>query len=368
MRRSPEPVATATPAATVPAAAPVAVAGPDIPVLYDGGAETWIQPAADAFNQQHGGAKITLTKMPSRAGRDHILYDKKDVHPVVWNPGDIYWIDKLKMDAANPSLPSKSGATAGDPTPLLHTYIVLLMSDARAKVFTTAMAQPEYQGKTWGLLRTLATKGWGAVGGPAEWGKLKLGQTDPTASNSAMTALTLMFGEWEAAHPGKDFNDKDFLAMMGDIEGAVGTPAPATSALLEAIGSGNADVAIVYESDALRALQGGAKGLHVVYPSPTDAVTVPAVVVQGAWVTPDRAKLGQAFVDYLASDDVQAKALQSGYRPASEAQAGKTTEAMGAFQAVGIEPNPKAAPDADTKTKEGLIFNWNQWHKAHGGG
>jgi ABC-type sulfate transport system substrate-binding protein len=221
------------------------------------------------------------------------------------------------------------------------------------------------------LLRTLATKGWGEVGGPASWGKLKLAQTDPTRSNSAMTALTLMYQEWAAANPGKSINDKGFLAMMGDIEGSAHAFAPATSELIKSFGTshGTEDIAIVYESDAIRAIQGGAKGLTIVYPSPTAQVTVPAAVVQGAWVTDAEGKLGQEFVDYLVTDDVQAKALAAGYRPVNASLEGKTDEAMAALKGSGVAATPHAtAAEADTKTKEGLIFNWDQWNKKRGGG
>ena len=253
----------------------------EILMLFDGGTKEWIEPAAAEFNKKNDGKiKIVLTKMGSREGRDQILYDKDKVHPVLWSPADIYWVDKIKRDAADASLPSKSGATTGDAKPLLKTYLTLLMPEEKAKVFDAAMQKTEYAGKTWKLMHDLATKGWTAAGGPADWGKLKLAQTDPTKSNSAMAGLTLMYQEFARANPGKSINDKDFLTLMGDVEGSVASFAPATSDLIQSFVSdpGKADMAIVYESDAIRAVETGAKGMRVIYPSPTIAITVPATV------------------------------------------------------------------------------------------
>jgi hypothetical protein len=41
----------------------------------------------------------------------------------------------------------------------------------------------------------------------------------------------------------------------------------------------------------------------------------------------------------------------------------KVTEMVTAKQGVGVVATPKVADPADTKTREGLIFNWDQWHK-----
>ena len=367
------PVAVTTPAARPRNAAPVAVAavgGNDILMLFDGGTKEWVEPAAAEFNKVNDGKiKIVLTQMGSREGRDHILYDKDKVHPVVWSPGDMYWMDKIKRDAADAAIPSKSGATTGEAKPLLKTYLTLLMPEAKARIFEAAMQKPEYAGKTWALMHDLATKGWIAAGGPADWGKLKLAQTDPTKSNSGMAALTLMYQEWAKINPRKSVNDKTFLAMMGDVEGTVTSFAPATSDLIQRFVSepGKSDIAIVYESDAIRAIGSGAKGMKIVYPAPTVTVTVPAAVVEGAWVTADQGKMGQAFVDYLATDAVQEQAMMAGYRPANASLAAKVTETFGAKTSEGVAAAPLTGEEADTKTKEGLIFNWNEWFKKKGG-
>jgi ABC-type Fe3+ transport system substrate-binding protein len=309
--------------------------------------------------------KIVLATMGSREGRDHVLYNKEKVHPAVWSPGDIYWIGKLQSDANDPAVTAKSGASVNDPKRLLNTYVVFLMPEDKAKLFEAASAKPEYAGKSWKLIHELATKGWSSIGGSADAGKLKLAQTDPTKSNSGMSALILMYQEWVKDNPGKSINDKGFLQWMGEIQSAVAEFPAATSKQIETFVSnpGSADTAIVYESDAVRAIDNGAQGMRIVYPSPTVAITVPASVVKAEWVSPEQEALGAKFVDYLMTDAVQEQAIKAGYRPANPTLSAKVTEMVTAKQGVGVVATPKVADPADTKTREGLIFNWDQWHK-----
>jgi ABC-type Fe3+ transport system substrate-binding protein len=362
-----------TPAATP---APVIAADrkpADVLMLYEGGAKGWLEPAADDFNKQHQGqGRILLTPLGSRDSRDQILYDKQQIHPVVWTPADSYWVDKLQMDAANPNLPSKSGATVYGGKPLLETTLVLLMQEDRAKVFEAAMQKPEYKGHTWKLLQDIATNGWASVGGSADWGKLKWIQSSPTESNSAMTALALMYKEYARYHPGKDINSPDFQKEMTDIEGQVNTLTATTSESLKELEDNPSkyDMAVVYESDAARALDAGAKGLHVVYPVPTAHIVLPAAIVKASWVSDKQAQLGQAFIAYLLRDDVQERALKQGYRLVNSSLQAKEDAAYSTpeRQASGLvgEPNTQDS-DTDTKTKEGLIYNWDQWHQKQGG-
>ena len=84
-------------------------------------------------------------------------------------------------------------------------------------------------------------------------------------------------------------------------------------------------------------------------------------------MTEEQSRKGQAFVDYLATDEVQAKAMTAGYRPSSATLTNKVTEIFAARSAMGVTAAPRTGDPADTRTKEGLIFNWNEWFKRRGG-
>lgn len=377
------PVASPTPvAAASVAAAPVTEATPaplaavlaerkadDVLMLYERGAAGWIEPAADEFNKTQEKGRIVLTSLGSREGRDHILYDKEKVQPVLWNPGDIYWVDKLQADAANANLPAKSGATVDEGKALLKTNVVLIMKADRAKAFEAAMQKPQYRGKTWSLLRTAAEKGWSAIGGPAGAGNLKLAHSNPALSNSGMMTLALMYAEFQRNNPGKDFNSAEFKAAMSALESSAGgTFADTTADVMEAVRSDKADVAVVYEADAVRALENGdAAGFRIVYPSPTAEVILPAAIVEGKWVSEHQKKLASTFVDYLLSAPVQEQAIERGYRPAIPTLASDVDAFYDASvrKDAGMQRNPDAkGAEVDSKAKEALIFNWVTWYKA----
>jgi Ca-activated chloride channel homolog len=217
------------------------------------------------------------------------------------------------------------------------------------------------------LLADIATKGWSAVGGQAEWGKLKLAQSNPALSNSGMMALTLMFQEYKATHGGGagQVNIKGFMERMAAIEGATGGKfADTTSKVID--DAANHDVAIIYESDAVQEIGKGLSGVRIVYPSPTATAVLPAAVVEGTWVNDTQKELGDAFVDYLLSPAVQEKAIAMGYRPAIESLSEKVDEfySADARASKGMKRNPELRKTfEDSRVKEGLIFNWTNWYK-----
>jgi ABC-type sulfate transport system substrate-binding protein len=126
-------------------------------------------------------------------------------------------------------------------------------------------------------------------------------------------------------------------------------------------------MAIAYEADAIRAVQGGASDLRIVYPSPTAVIVLPAAVVEGSWVSEKQRQLSGEFVDYLRQDEVQTQAIENGYRPMVESAHGQLVQAIAnpVLKGAGLAEAPRTSEgDLSTQTKEGLIYNWDQWHKA----
>ena len=73
---------------------PAPAAPGDALMYFERSDEKWLQQAADDFNKQNPGtARIILDYRGSREGKQDILYGKG--HPVIWNPADTYWVDKL---------------------------------------------------------------------------------------------------------------------------------------------------------------------------------------------------------------------------------------------------------------------------------
>lgn len=337
----------------------------DILVLYERGAADWLMPIVEEFNNKQGDkGRILLATLGSREGRDQILYDKQQYEPDVWIPADRYWVDKLRRDATDQKVSGKSGATVAEGKPLLQTYLVLGMRDDRAKIFEAAMAD-KYKGHTWKLLSDIATKGWSAIGGPAEWGKLKLAQSNPLQSNSGMVALSLMYNEFHRDNPTKDLNSKEFEDFMQSIQGAVPNFTDTTSESLTAFldDPTKFDAVVAYESDVIRELDAGKTGFKVLYPAPTAAIVLPITTVEGKWVTAPEKNMSQQFESMVLNDAAQEKAMTSGYRPVNSSLQTKVAETFGAASrlAAGIVATPDTTgSETDSKTKEGLIYNWDQ--------
>jgi predicted flap endonuclease-1-like 5' DNA nuclease len=363
------PAPGATPGAATALVVPADRKAEDVLMLCEKGAVDWLKESADAYNEREAGnVRILTASLGSREGRDQILYDKDQVKPALWVPADIYWTEKLTADAADEKIPAKSGATIEAGLPILKTYLVIAMREDRAQTFAKAAAGP-YKGKTWALLGDIATKGWTAAGGDAAWGKLKLAQTDPTKSNSGMTALSLMYAEFRRANPTKDYNSAEFKTFMGNVQSAVATFPESTTDVVKAFVDkpGDYDAVIAYESDIIKAVEGGVKGIRVIYPSPTATIVMPAAVVRADWVNEDQTRFAEGFIKYLLQEDVQEKAVKYGYRPADAALMGVVTPAFEApaRRSVGMVAAPNVTGSETTsQIKEGLIFLWDGWKKA----
>ncbi len=341
----------------------------DVLVLHDKSAGAWLNPAADTFNQSHPKGKIFLTPVGSREGRDTLLYAKDATHPEMWIPGDNYWIDKLRADSANPKVMGRSGASVGAGKDLLHTYVVLVVREDRASVLEAAMRQAKYAGHTWRMIAEASADGWTALGGPAEWGKLKMAQASPLKTNSGMLTLALMYREFRRDNSAKNYDSPEFAAYIAKVEGSVPHFAETTSDALKDLTENQTtdkpDIAVAYESEALTALEKGLTGYRIVYPAPTFEVSVPVALVTAAWVTDAKQQTGRDFIYYLQSDAAQQKALDFGYRPVAPSLAPQVKEYISATkrQAAGFQPAPQTEGTAtDSKEKEGLIYVWGQWY------
>jgi hypothetical protein len=339
----------------------------DIVFMYGRSTKKWVEKAAEEFNKQHEGKwRIAPQAISgSRAAKQDILYGK--AHPAIWSPADVYWTDKLNLDWRNPSVGKHSDDVIRETKPILKSLFVLLMWEDQARVFQAAMQRPQYQGRTWTLLYDLATRGWGSAGGPADWGKLKLAQTEATESNSGQAALVLMLLEYRRTHPGADETDAGFLKLMRGIESRVPSFGDTTSKMVDSFIAGGpqgADMALCYESNAIQAIDKGMTNLRVVYPQKTLATNYPAAILKADWVTSDQTEGARAFVDFLRTSEVQKRALDLGLRPAIDELRVAVDNALasGNRGSAGFRLDVDIEPDrpVSTRTIDGLIYVWNR--------
>lgn len=347
---------TKTNASTAPA-----VGVGDVLMFYERSNEAWIRKAAEDFNSQNPGSSIVLDYRGSREGFREILDGK--AQPVIWNPADTFWPDKLKEDWKKN--PKNTGEIVSANTPILKTKLVLVMGKDRAEKFGAAMRESKFRGKTWGLLHTLATKGWSEIGGEAAWGKLKLSHSSPVKSNGGMMTIAMMLAEYKLSNPAANQGTPGFLTFMKEIEAATGGEfTDTTSKGLDVFlkDRNRYDVAICYETNAIKAIVEGANDIKVVYPDATVDVKFPAATISGSWVSSERAALAKKFVDYLLTADIQKDAIQYGFRPAREMRS-ELDAYFGdsKFSGAGLTTSPNTTNlSFDVKTLNDLVYRWNK--------
>ena len=347
----------------------------DVLVYYEKTARAWIDKAAAEFDKAHQSENrhLVMDYRGSREGKQEILYNKKEtgtsqyhVHPVVWNSADTYWPNKLNIDWRDPKFSHSGDIVDSNATSvaILRTRYVLVMWKDRAQVFEQAMSLPKYQGKTWKLMRDLATEGWQAVG-KAEWGKFKMAQSNPVKSSSGMLTLALILEEYRREHPGATPSASGYLQFMRDIEGALTECPETTGKALEAMlkkGRSRVDMAVSYEANAIATVDKGQADIKIIYPAPTIIVNFPCVVLKNApWVTPEDAAYGQEFIDYLLTREVQQRAPEYGFRPALEATRSVVDEAFetSARAAAGVLPDAAAQSyPSDVNVVNDLTYQW----------
>jgi hypothetical protein len=344
----------------------------DITFLYSTEKRAWVESALADFQRTHPGVRVRLVEKGSLEAARAILEGHE--HPTVWSPADSAELRLLAADWATDASHGPLFATQGDavPQPLVLTPLVFVGWEDRMAVLRKAGGGGALSWRT--LQRAVASdQGWPAVGGPPEWGFVKLGHTDPTKSNSGLQALlsaTLEYLSRRAGVTQGDLLAPGYQAWLQGLERGVTRFESSTGTFMTDLvrfGPSRYDLALVYESLAIQHL-GQAEGrwgrLHVDYPPVTLWSDHPAAVLQADWVTPEQREAALEWVAFLRSPEVQARALTFGFRPADPNVPLKTQDADNPFtrlSAQGIRVDvPPAADVPDASVLRTLLDLWTR--------
>jgi ABC-type Fe3+ transport system substrate-binding protein len=210
--------------------------------------------------------------------------------------------------------------------PVIETPVVLVAWKERAD----ALWGSNPNGDLWLRLQEALTdpRGWGYYDHP-EWGYIKFGHTNPLKSNSGFQTLLLMTYNYFDKHSGLTADDilsnPDFQQWLAEFEGSISKFGDSTGTYMQEIvayGPSLYDIVAVYESTAIEHAENavGRYGeLMVLYPPATHLSDHPFCVLQAEWVTSEKARAAQAFVDFLTSSEMQELALEHGFRPVDPA-------------------------------------------------
>jgi hypothetical protein len=175
----------------------------------------------------------------------------------------------------------------------------------------------------------LDPKGWETYG-HADWGYIKFGHTNPLKSNSGFMTILLMtynYFDKTADLTSKDILDSSYQKWFGEIEGTISNFGESTGIYMRdmvAYGPSQYDFITVYEASAIEQAENavGRYGeLRVYYPPATVMSDHPFCVLNADWVTPEKRRASQAFIDYLTGAPLQQLALlKYGFRPIDSSQ------------------------------------------------
>ncbi len=301
-----------------------------VSVLYSTEKAAWISEAVTRFEAQGSAIdgrpiQLELKKMGSREMYLAVLDGTEQ--PDLISPASMLQISLLQ-DLSE----SKFGSAVVNPADrevcrrVLLTPLVVVAWKDRAEV----LWGDDPDGRMWLRMYDALTnpQGWEAYGHP-EWGFIKFSHTNPLKSNSGFQTILLMtynyFDKTNGLTSNDILSDADYQRWFTEFEGTISDFGDSTGTYMEEIvayGPSLYDMVAVYEATAIEQADNavGRYGeLRIYYPPATHMSDHPFCVLQAEWVTPEKARAAQMFVDYLTSEEMQELALlEHGFRPVDE--------------------------------------------------
>ena len=253
--------------------------------------------------------------------------------PDVWSPAASTWVGLLHQDLASNDRPS---LVSGTPESIVSTPLVLAMPKPMAE----ALGWPT-KPIGWGDVLSLASnpQGWAAKGHP-EWGKFKLGKTNPNLSTSGLAAT---IGTFFAATgtssdlTSDDLKDPKVRDFVADVEQSVVHYGDTTLTYLSnlqraddaGVGLGYASAVAVEEKSVIDYNAGNPTGkletlgqhgpprvpLVAVYPKEGTLFSDnPYVILDAPWSTQEKKAGAADFFQFLRSQQAQAVFTDAGFR------------------------------------------------------
>lgn len=338
----------------------------ELTFVYSTEKKEWLKAAVAGFAKLEPGVKVNLVGKGSLEAASAIL--DGSLQPALFSPADSLIANLLADDWS-----TKHGKPlyAGEPQPLLLSPLVFVVWQDRAEVLTAKTGGV----LTWKAIReaVISPKGWPAVGGKPAWGFVKLGQTDPSRSNSGLQALLSMSLEYYDKASGltvEELLDEKYQQWVKEIERSVARFEASTGTFMTDMirfGPSKYDIAVVYESLAVSQLenaQGRWGNLRLYYPPVTLWSDHPVMQLELESLSPAQREASAKLVEYLRSIPVQSTALRFGFRPADPNVPMKSNEGPNPFARLGAYgltlELPAAAPAPDGAVVRNLLTMWSR--------
>ncbi|MCB0976105.1 MAG: substrate-binding domain-containing protein [Acidimicrobiales bacterium] len=292
---------------------------------------------SEAAELSGGGCAFVRPFSKASGGAAELLAEEwrgdSNPQPVIWSPAASSWGAILNQRLAQAGKPEMAGKAVS----FMLTPLVIAMPKPMAE----ALGWPDAK-IGWSDVAALATSpdGWAAKGHP-EWGKFKLGKTNPNFSTSGLSAL---IGQTYAATgktrdlSSEDLKAKKTIEFSQDVESAVVHYGDITMTFLNnwfrtdrsGTSLNYASAVAVEEKSVIDYNQGNPDGvldpgeqvrkpripLVAIYPKEGTLYSDnPLYVLDAPWVDADEKEGAAKFIDFVQLAPNQRKVLRYGFRP-----------------------------------------------------
>jgi ABC-type Fe3+ transport system substrate-binding protein len=295
-------------------------------ILYSTEKEAWLEEAFADFEGTVDGRPIVIEPKKMGSREMYLAVLDGEEQPDVISPASLLQISILEdLSAVKFGSPIVRVNDLTMCRSVGNTPLVLVAWRERAD----ALWGDDPGGEVWSRLHDAVVDpaGWKRYDHP-EWGYIKFSHTDPLKSNSGLMTLLLMtydyFGKTSGLTADDVLSDDTYRQWIAELENTISDFGVSTGIHMKDIivyGPSKYDIVAVYEATAIEHADNavGRYGeLKVYYPPATILSDHPFCVLNADWVTSEKQKAAQVFVDYLLSKPVQEKALQHGFRPADQ--------------------------------------------------
>ena len=283
--------------------------------VYSPEKEILALPLIKKFNSRHvkvNGKPIFVDARNVSSGDAETKIANGRLKPTAWSPASSLWGRLLNYQA-------DQAYVARDNPSLARTPLVIAMWEPLARVLGWPRKPVGF-----GEVLKLATSrgGWADYGHP-EYGRFKLGHTNPDFSTSGLDAVAAEYyaatGKREGLTP-KDVADAAVRDRIKKIEQSIvhyGDTTLFFEDQLKAHGPAYAS-AVAMEEATLIDFNKNHRGTKLVGIYPREGTFYsdnPFLILHAPWVTPDQATAAKKLQDFLVANITPQTALQAGFRP-----------------------------------------------------
>jgi Ca-activated chloride channel family protein len=296
-----------------------------------------IQPLIEKFNaegRRSGGKPVFIDGQVVSSGDAETKIAKRQLQPVLWSPASSLWGRLLNFEGDRSWVPDTNPS-------IVRTPLVIAMWEPLAR----ALGWPRKPiGFAEVLKLSLDRRGLGAYGHP-EYGRFKLGHTNPDFSTSGLSAVAAEYSAVTGKKEGltlADVDRPDVRRKIQAIERSIihyGDTTLFFADQLRRYGPAYASAVAMEEATLIDFNQkrgGSGTKLVGIYPAEgTFYSDNPLITLQAPWVTDQQKAAAKVFADWLGQQISPSLAASQGFRPREGA--GKASAPIDA--ANGADPN-----------------------------